>query len=221
MFHLDYLSFCLTVLATILLARKSWIGLLIAIANSLIVCAIGLRTSQLGFIPANLFCICVYALSMRSWLKKKTHSNRDQAQQQDTGSGADDLRMCLAMRRRTVARTRRFPSDPGKSTAIKTTIEGLAYLHPTHRHGHFAAEGAMTRMRRITDEGTKSTQFSSTGDAPAGELRSCDDENDSSFTKRPGGAGKISYARQGPQCREGWRRLRRCSQVSRTRRADL
>jgi DNA-binding NarL/FixJ family response regulator len=37
MFHLDYLSCFLTVLATILLARKSWIGLLIATVNSLIV----------------------------------------------------------------------------------------------------------------------------------------------------------------------------------------
>jgi hypothetical protein len=71
MFHLDYLSCFLTVLATILLARKSWIGLLIAIVNSLIVCAIGLRTSQLGFIPANLVCICVYAFSLRSWLKER------------------------------------------------------------------------------------------------------------------------------------------------------
>src|SRR5271154_6515360 len=76
MFHLDYLSCFLTVLATILLARKSWIGLLVAIANSLIVCVVGLRTSQLGFIPANLFCIGVYAFSMRSWLKERTHANR-------------------------------------------------------------------------------------------------------------------------------------------------
>jgi hypothetical protein len=53
-------------LATILFARKSWIGLLIAIVNSVIVCAIALRTSQLGFIPANLFCICVYGLSSRN-----------------------------------------------------------------------------------------------------------------------------------------------------------
>jgi hypothetical protein len=85
MFHLDYLSCFLTVLATILLARKSWIGLPIAIVNSLIVCAIGLRTSQLGFIPANLFCICVYAFSMRPWLKEQTHTNRVQAQGQDSG----------------------------------------------------------------------------------------------------------------------------------------
>ena len=80
MFHLDYLSCFLTVLATILLARKSWIGLLIAILNSLIVCAIGLRTFQFGFIPSNLFCICVYAISVRSWLRKQTHTNRDRAQ---------------------------------------------------------------------------------------------------------------------------------------------
>jgi hypothetical protein len=78
MFHLDYLSCFLTVLATILLARKCRIGLLIAIVNSLIVCAIALRTSQLGLIPANLFCICIYAFGTRSWLKEQTHTNRDQ-----------------------------------------------------------------------------------------------------------------------------------------------
>jgi hypothetical protein len=88
MFHLDYLSCFLTVLATMLLARKSWIGLLIAIVNSLIVSAIALRTSQLGFIPANLFCICIYACSLRSWLKEPTRSNRDQAHPQDCGSVA-------------------------------------------------------------------------------------------------------------------------------------
>lgn len=83
-FHLDYLSCFLTVLATILLARKSWIGLLLAIANSLIVCVIGLRTSQLGFIPANLFCIGIYAFSMRPWIKVRTHTHRDQAQRQES-----------------------------------------------------------------------------------------------------------------------------------------
>src|SRR5271170_7247901 len=80
MFSLDYLSCLLTILATILLARKSWIGLLVAIVNSLIVCAIGLRTSQLGFIPANLFCICVYAFNMRPWLKQPT--NPDEVKRQ-------------------------------------------------------------------------------------------------------------------------------------------
>ena len=113
MFHLDYLSCFLTVLATILLARKSWIGLLIAIVNSLIVCAIGLRTSQLGFIPANLFCICAYAFSMRSWLREQTHTNRDQARRQD---------MSPAMLHRTAAGTAtdgapRHPSKTNRSRA--------------------------------------------------------------------------------------------------------
>jgi hypothetical protein len=103
MFHLDYLSCALTVLATILLARKSCIGLLIAMVNSLIVCAIALRTSQLGLIPANLICICIYALSMRSWLYEQTCTNRDRAQRQDGGSVADGLRMSPAMQHRTAA----------------------------------------------------------------------------------------------------------------------
>jgi hypothetical protein len=105
MFHLDYLSCFLTVLATILLARKSWIGLPIAIVNSLIVCAIALRTSQLGFIPANLFCICIYAFNIRSWLKEHTHTNRDQAQRPDIDSAADGPRMSPAMQYRTDAGT--------------------------------------------------------------------------------------------------------------------
>jgi hypothetical protein len=77
MFHLDYLSCFLTVLGTVLLVRKSWVGLLVAIVNSLIVCEIALQTSELGFIPANLFCICVYAFSIRSWLRGQTHTKRE------------------------------------------------------------------------------------------------------------------------------------------------
>jgi hypothetical protein len=74
MFRLDYHSCFLTILATVLVGRKSWTGLLISITNSLIVCLIGFRTSQFGFIPANLVCIFVYAFSIRSWLKKpNTH----------------------------------------------------------------------------------------------------------------------------------------------------
>src|SRR6201982_3505111 len=75
MFHLDYLSCFLTILATVLVGRKSWTGLLISIVNSMIVCVIGFRTSQFGFIPANLICICVYAFSIRSWVKK-AHTQR-------------------------------------------------------------------------------------------------------------------------------------------------
>ena len=67
MLRLDYLSCLLTVLSTLLVGRKMWHGLVIAGVNSLLICIIGLRTSQLGFIPANLFCIGVYATSIRSW----------------------------------------------------------------------------------------------------------------------------------------------------------
>lgn len=69
MLRLDYLSCLLTVLSTVLVGRKSWTGLAVAGVNSVILCVIGLRTSQFGFIPANLFCIIVYVFSIRSWLR--------------------------------------------------------------------------------------------------------------------------------------------------------
>jgi hypothetical protein len=139
MFHLDYLSCFFTILATILLARKSWIGLLVAIVNGLIVCAIGWRTSQLGFIPANLFCICVYAFSMRPWLKEQIHTNRGQALLQDSGSVAHSPRMSPAMQHGTAAGTRRFPNDLGKSIAIKTEADGFTYLDPAQFQDYFVA----------------------------------------------------------------------------------
>lgn len=70
MFRLDYFSCLLTVVSTILVGRKLWVGLVVASINSIIVCVIGFRTNQVGFIPANLFCIAVYALSIRSWRRE-------------------------------------------------------------------------------------------------------------------------------------------------------
>jgi hypothetical protein len=104
MFHLDYLSCLLTVLATILLARKSWIGLLVAIFNSLIVCAIGLRTSQLGSIPANLFCICVYTFSMRPWLKEQTDTKSRSRAARSSGSVAQNQKQPAELRTRPAVR---------------------------------------------------------------------------------------------------------------------
>src|SRR5258707_9857144 len=69
MFRLDYLSCLLTVVATVLVGRKMWTGLLVSGLNSLIVCVIGLHTSQYGFIPANVFCICINAFNLRAWSK--------------------------------------------------------------------------------------------------------------------------------------------------------
>lgn len=68
-FHLDYLSCALTVLSTVLVARKMWTGLVVAGINSVLICVIGLKTSQFGLIPANLFCIAVYIGSLRSWVR--------------------------------------------------------------------------------------------------------------------------------------------------------
>ena len=69
MFRLDYLSCFLSIVATILVGRKMWTGLVVSGVNSLIVCVIGLHTSQYGFIPANVFCICINAFNLRAWLK--------------------------------------------------------------------------------------------------------------------------------------------------------
>jgi len=70
MFRLDTVSCALTVLSTVLVGRKLWTGLVVAGINSVVICVIGLRTAQFGFIPANLFCIAVYAVSLRSWRKQ-------------------------------------------------------------------------------------------------------------------------------------------------------
>ena len=67
--RLDYLSCVLTVLSTVLIGRRNWEGWVLAGINSVIVCVIGFRTSQIGFIPANLFCIVLYGFNLRSWRK--------------------------------------------------------------------------------------------------------------------------------------------------------
>jgi hypothetical protein len=48
-----------------------WYGLVVAGVNSILICLIGLKTGQLGFIPANLFCIAVYVVSIRSWRRQR------------------------------------------------------------------------------------------------------------------------------------------------------
>ena len=68
-FRLDYLSCLLTITSTVLVGRKQWAGLVVAGVNSVIICAIGLETSQLGLIPANVFCLVVYGFSIRSWMR--------------------------------------------------------------------------------------------------------------------------------------------------------
>lgn len=77
MFRLDTVSCALTVLSTVLVGRKLWTGLVVAGINSVVICVIGVRTAQFGFIPANLFCIGVYAVSLRSWMKEQRRTRRE------------------------------------------------------------------------------------------------------------------------------------------------
>ncbi len=70
MLRLDYLSCVLTVLSTILVGRRCWEGWALGAVNCVIMCVIGLRTSQLGFIPANLFCLVMSAVNLRTWLRE-------------------------------------------------------------------------------------------------------------------------------------------------------
>jgi hypothetical protein len=67
--RLDYLSCVLTIASTILVGRRCWEGWALAGVNSVIICVIGLRTEQLGFIPANLFCMVISAMNLRAWRK--------------------------------------------------------------------------------------------------------------------------------------------------------
>lgn len=65
--RLDYVSCVLTILGTILLGRKLWQGWVVAAVNSAVVCVIGVRTAQFGFVPANLLCIALYTSNLVSW----------------------------------------------------------------------------------------------------------------------------------------------------------
>jgi len=69
--RLDYLSCILTILATVLIGKKLWQGWVVAALNSAVVCVIGVRTAQFGFVPANLLCIALYTSNLVNWRPKK------------------------------------------------------------------------------------------------------------------------------------------------------
>jgi hypothetical protein len=70
MLRMDYLSCLLTIVSTVLIGKKLWHGWIVAAVNSLVICFIGVRTAQFGFVPANLFCIALYAGNLSSWRPK-------------------------------------------------------------------------------------------------------------------------------------------------------
>jgi nicotinamide riboside transporter PnuC len=67
--RLDYVSCVLTVTSTILVGRGYWQGWLLGAMNGVIMCVIGFKTAQLGFIPANLFCMALSANNLLDWRK--------------------------------------------------------------------------------------------------------------------------------------------------------
>ena len=72
MLRLDYLSCILTIASTILVGRRYWEGWALATVNSVVMCMIGLRTQQFGFIPANVFCIAMSAFNLHAWRRTRT-----------------------------------------------------------------------------------------------------------------------------------------------------
>jgi hypothetical protein len=70
--HLDYVSCLLTVISTVLVGKRLWHGWILAGLNSVIICLIGFQTGQGGFIPANIFCLMIYAYNIRKWRKPQT-----------------------------------------------------------------------------------------------------------------------------------------------------
>jgi hypothetical protein len=65
----------LTVTSTILVGRRCWQGWLLGTVNCVVMCIIGIKTAQLGFIPANLFCIVICANNLRTWRKATVASS--------------------------------------------------------------------------------------------------------------------------------------------------
>ena len=130
-FRLDYLSCFLTVVATILVGRKMWTGLVVSGVNSLIVCVIGLHTSQYGFIPANVFCICINALNLRAWLKVQkdpSESTTDTSSEALTGSIRLSARKIAAAPRLTNS----LESAAKEGSGIRSHLSLLKACGPPH-----------------------------------------------------------------------------------------
>ena len=75
MMRLDYLSCFLPILSTVLVGKKLWQRWVVAGANSIIICVIGMRTAEFGFLPGNLFCIGLYANNLWNWRPKAQIEN--------------------------------------------------------------------------------------------------------------------------------------------------
>lgn len=82
--RLDYLSCLLTVASTVMIGQRKWHGWIIAGVNSAIICVIGLRTAQTGFIPANLFCLAIYSYNIFQWRNRPVRESSPKTEMSDT-----------------------------------------------------------------------------------------------------------------------------------------
>ena len=67
--RLDYISCILTIFSTLLVGKRYWEGWALAAVNSVVICIIGIKTAQFGFVPANLFCLVLCGVNLRTWRK--------------------------------------------------------------------------------------------------------------------------------------------------------
>jgi hypothetical protein len=137
MFRLDYLSCFLTVVATILVGRKMWSGLVVSGVNSLIVCVIGLHTSQYGFIPANVFCICINAFNLRAWLSSGMVKGAERSES-TTDASSELVAGCERMSTSKKAATRRLIDSCRirSEGTLGNSISSLSVkgVWPSHQH---------------------------------------------------------------------------------------
>lgn len=123
--HLDYLSCALTIISTFLVGRRNWTGLVLAAVNSLIVCDIGWKTAQIGLIPANVFCLCVYAFSVRSWRRQaasKQSVAENEKQEVQVTVGAPLLHRILASVRAAVSPNKASSQEAPSQTEVRRPI---------------------------------------------------------------------------------------------------
>lgn len=120
--HLDYLSCALTIISTFLVGRRNWTGLVIAAVNSLIVCDIGWKTSQIGLIPANVFCLGVYAFSVRSWIRV-ARSNQSAVDSEKQEAQVPLVRRILAKVRGTASQNETKSQEAASQNELQRPIQ--------------------------------------------------------------------------------------------------
>ncbi len=71
---MDYLSCILTLVSTALVGKKRWEGFAVATVNSGLICMLARDAKQWGLIPANIFCMALYARNISKWRKEAKES---------------------------------------------------------------------------------------------------------------------------------------------------